>query len=637
MENQLNLQERVEKILRALSPHEKALLCTGASDWTTMAVPEAGLPSLRMSDGSNGVRFQEGSDGADKLTFLELMEGFDTEDALRRTFPATCFPAGSAAACSWDPQLLEEIGSAIAAEAKELGIGLMMTPGMNLRRHPLAGRAFEYYAEDPVLAGEMASGMVAGIQREGVGACVKHFACNNADYERTRMDSVIGIRALREIYLAAFERVVKKARPAAVMGAYNKINGTQACENRWLLTDVLRGEWGFEGVILSDWGAVKDPVNAFLAGLDLQMPHSDYDIRMLEEALRDGRIDAALLDEHCRRMISLALSYSREGREAGAAGAGTADIGAHHLLARKAAAESAVLLKNAGGVLPIDSKRVKKLAVLGSIAEHPYYQGTGCTVVHARKVDIPLEEIRNAAGSGIEVTFAPGYTQDNRTTPALLEEAGEAARNADMVILFAGSKLPLEDDNYVRPSIGIEEAHVRLIEQVASVGKPCAVVLSHGETVTMPWIDGVQAVLDCWYGGEGSGKAVADLLFGQTCPSGKLPVTVPLREEDTPAFLEFPSENGSHVYMEAGPHRQPTVTADMHYLDLFRDQAATAEFFDFLVENGLLKPDQIDDTLKQRFCRGFWGIAQHLDMVTEGKITPDMVEKLVQRINATRK
>lgn len=534
-------------IIRKMTTEQKIRLCTGKNSWQTQDDPALGIPSLRMSDGTNGVRFQKESDAQPENEVGNLFDAlssssFDSEQALANTYPATCFPSGAALACSWNPLLAREVGAAVARECKGLGIGLLLGPGMNIRRHPLTARNFEYYSEDPVLAGDMAVGMVEGIQGEGVGATVKHFICNNSDTRRTALDLRVEPRALREIYLAGFERVVKKAKPAAVMGSYPAVNGQHCCENEWLLTTVLKNEWGFDGMVLSDWGGVKNSASAAAAGLDLQMPMSNQYVEQVREALQDGRVTEAQLDAHCERILHAVFKYSQSG-------AGPAvDWDRQHHLAQQAAAECGVLLKNEG-VLPLSKDRRLSVAVLGEAAVTPIFQGTGCAVVNAKCVDSPLEALK-AALPLADIHYAPGYLADYSTTDALLNEAARLAECAEVAILIVASRLPGESDDYDRPNMELESGHRRLIESVCRVQPNTVVVVCNGDAVEMPWADGANAILDMWYAGEGAGQAMADLLVGDVNPSGKLAVTIPQCIADCPAYLDFPHEQDVGVYRE---------------------------------------------------------------------------------------
>lgn len=764
---------QIEEILQKMTLAEKARLCTGATHWKTVAMPQYGVPSLVMADGTSGLRLQQGSEDKEENDLYEnvMFFSFDSEEALARTIPSTCYPAGSALACSWNPELAREVGAAIAEECKAQGVGMLLGPGMNLRRHPLAGRGFEYYSEDPALSGEMAAGMVEGIQSGGVAACIKHFACNNADYKRTWIDSVVEPRALHEIYLAGFERAVRKARPCAVMGAYNKVNGVQACESEELLTHILREQWGFDGLVMSDWVAVKNSKEAFRAGLNFQMPPSKSCVDALVAGVEDGSIPAERLDESCRQILKLVLHYSKEGKERP-----QVDWQAHHQLARKAAAQCAVLLKN-DGVLPL-GPGVKKVAVLGNLAKKPQFNGTGCAAINARCPDIPFDELAALAAPGCQLQFVPGYTADYRTDPALLAEAAKVAAEAEVALVFAGAFLPPEDDDFNRKTMALEPATEALVEAVAAVQPNTVVLLYNGESVAMPWIDRVAGVLDLWFSGEGSGRAAAEIVWGLQNPSGRLPVTLPKRLEDTPAYLNFPGAGDSHFYCEGiyagyryydkkrveplypfgyglsytdfayseprlstrelalpgrvcfscqventgsmagaevvqlylrdrcsklprperelkafcrvelapgekkrvelwldsrdfcyydpacgwvadsgeyllqvGPHSRDirleerlqlvsdraapfAMTTDTHYTDLLENPTARRVFYDYLVEKGLLLPEQIGPALDEHFKVIFWGMAQHLDGATGDRFTPAMAEELTEKINA---
>lgn len=538
----------IPSIVKKMTLEQKVRLCTGKNNWQTTPIEELGIPSLLMSDGTNGVRFQKGELGKEtasaNLYDAFTNSSFDSEQALQNTYKATCFPSGAALACSWNPELAHEIGAAVALECKSIGIGLLLGPGMNIRRHPLTARSFEYYSEDPVLSGEMAAGMITGVQQEGVGATVKHFACNNSDTRRTILNCIVEQRALREIYLAGFERAVKKAKPAAVLASYPAINGVSASQNKWLLTDVLRKDWGFEGITVSDWGGVKDSAAAAKAGLDLQMPSSTQFFHQVTSALQRGNLTEEQLDVHCERLLALIFQYSRDGKEKP-----ELDWEHQHTLAQKAAAECGVLLKNEGGLLPLDPKKPQRIAVLGALAKAPLYQGTGCAVVNAMKVDIPFEELQKAA-TAAEFLYAPGYLPNDTTTDALLQEAAEAARSADVAIVLVGSRLPRESDEYDRPDMDLESGHLRLMEAVFAAQPNTVVLVFNGDAVSMPWAKNARAVLDMWYGGEGSGNAAAGLLFGLYNPSGKLPVSIPHKLSDTPAYLDFPHEQDVARYRE---------------------------------------------------------------------------------------
>ena len=538
----------IPEIIARMTLEQKIRLCNGRNNWQTMPFEELGIPPLVMSDGTNGIRFQKGElkDGEPVENIYEsvVASGFDTACALENTFKATCYPSGSTLACSWDPSLASEIGAAVALECKGLGIGLLLGPGMNIRRHPLTGRNNEYYSEDPVLSGDMAAGMVMGVQNEGVGATVKHFICNNSDTRRTKLNCIIEERALREIYLAGFERVINKAKPAVVMPSYPTVNGTPACQNKWLLTDVLRNDWDYQGLTISDWWGVKDPVTAVAAGLDLMMPYSPWFVDAVLTAVRTGTITEEQINTHCARVLELVFKYTRTGKDVP-----EVNWDDHHKLAQRAAAECAVLLKNNDAILPLDPEKPQKIAVLGAYARYPLYQGTGCAIVNSMKEDIPLEELKKIAPAN-EFFYAPGYLLDNTTNETLLQQAQDAAQAADIAIIMVGKPLPQESDEYDHTDMELEPGHLRLLEAIFSVQSNTIVVVFNGDAVSMSWSHEAKAILDMFYAGQGCGNAVAGLLFGLFNPSGKLPVTVPVKLADTPAYLDFPHEQDISRYRE---------------------------------------------------------------------------------------
>lgn len=527
-------KEQIEEIISKMTLHQKVLLCTGKNSWRTRDYEELSIPSILMSDGTSGVRFQIGSDQPEEMSFYDSLGGsFDNEEAMSRTYRATCFPSGSAIASSWDTELIKKVGEKLAGECKELGINMLLGPGMNIHRHPLTARNFEYYSEDPVVTGEMAAAIVSSVQSQGVGTCMKHFACHNSDSRRTRVNVTVSERALREIYLAGYERVVKKAHPVSLMSAYNKINGEEVSGNNRITRDILKGEWGFDGAIVCDWGAVKDPVEASKGRIDLQMPLSKSSAAYLEAAVENGQLDEALIDERAARILKLVYQlkeWEADWKEI--------KYEESHWLAVEAASESMVLVKNENHSLPLNPYKGEKIAVIGHLAKKPTYQGTGCAAVHARQVDIPYDALLPYMKE-CEVTFAEGYLADGSTTEELIQKAVKAAKESDQVILFVGSFLPGEDDDYNRKDIRLPEGMVQVIESVSAVNKNCVVVLSSGEVCEMPWRHQVPAVLLTWFSGEGMGSAIADILFGKVSPSGRLANTVPERLQDTPAYLSF--------------------------------------------------------------------------------------------------
>jgi beta-glucosidase len=514
----------VQAVLAELTLEEKASLCLGSDFWHTAAVERLGIAKIMVSDGPHGLRAQ--LDEADHV-------------GLAGSVPATCFPTASALGSSWDPELFGLVGEALAAEARKWGVAVVLGPGINMKRSPLCGRNFEYLSEDPYLAGELSVAMVQGIQRHGVGTSLKHYAVNNQEDDRLRVSAEVDERTLREIYLPAFERVVTGAQPWTVMCAYNKVNGTYASEHHWLLTEILRDEWGFLGAVVSDWGAVHDRVAALRAGLDLEMPPAlGYSDAAIVEAVRSGELSEAVVDLAVSRMLRLvnrAATTLAEG--------GSFDEAEHHALARRAAAESAVLLKN-DGLLPLQPAAGARVAVIGEFARTPRYQGAGSSQVNPTILDVPLEELAAALGAEVKIEFAPGFTIDGSDDDArLADEAVEAVAGADHVVVFLGLPAAAESEGFDRTHIRLPDTQLGLLDRLAETGKPLIVVLSNGSVVQLStWADRVGAIVECWLSGQAAGGATADVLTGRVNPSGKLAETVPLRLEDNPSYLNFPGD-----------------------------------------------------------------------------------------------
>lgn len=515
----------LSSIINQMTLEEKAALITGASAWTTPPVERLGIPELLVTDGPHGVR---------RVPDIHALGA--------PSLHATCFPTAALLASTWDGDLLYTMGQALAEEAAALGVGVLLGPGINMKRSPLCGRNFEYFSEDPFLAGELASGLVEGIQSKGVGTSLKHFAANNQEFQRFSIDAVVDERTLREIYLPAFERVVKRAKPWTVMCAYNKLNGVYCSEHHELLTEILKQEWGFEGLIVSDWGAVHDRVAALKGGLDLEMPGpKPHRTQAVIDAAKAGELDAAELDEAVSRILRIAFIAARtpKGGEFNAAG--------HHALARKVAAEGMVLLKN-DGILPLTNPQ--RIAVIGRAVKHPHFQGGGSSHINPTQVDIPFEELQELAGSAT-LTYSAGYPADDSFDQALIDEAVAAAQAAEVALLYIALPSYKESEGYDRTDLDLTRQQVALIRAVSAVQPRSVVILNNGSAVAMTeWIDGVAAVLEAWMMGQAGGGAIADILFGVVNPSGKLAESFPLRLEDTPAFINFPGENGQVRYGE---------------------------------------------------------------------------------------
>ena len=514
---------------------EKALLTTGADYWSTREVPGLRLPSIRVSDGPHGLRVQD-DDNPDHL-------------GLGRSLPATCFPPAVTLASSWDPPLIRSVGEALGREARALGVDVVLGPGIEIKRSPLCGRNFEYYSEDPLLTSRLAGAMVRGLQSQGVGACLKHFACNTQETDRLRVSADVDERALREIYLRAFEVIIRECNPWVIMSAYNRINGVFASENPWLLTDVLREEWGYDGLVLSDWGAVHDPVEAVAAGLDLRMPGQPDDPRV-RDALANGQLDEAVVDRVAERLRLLA-SHTEDSRKTQP----VIDFDAHHQVARRAAAESAALLHNDGALLPIDPAAVGSIAVIGELARTPRYQGAGSSAVNATRVVTALEALQTRLEEATSVSFAPGYSlQSDEGGTGLLDDAVALAQSHELVVLFLGLPPSYEAEGRDRTTIELPADQVVLVKAVAAVNPRVVVALSNGSAVTTAdWRDSVGSIVEFWLTGQAHGDSIADVLLGDVNPSGKLPETVPVRLEDTSSYLDFPGEVG-HVRHNEGIH-----------------------------------------------------------------------------------
>jgi beta-glucosidase len=523
--------------LPALTVAEQAALTSGSDFWHSTPIESAGLPAITMTDGPHGVRLQASAD-----------------DALTGQ-PATCFPPAVASASTWDPELLRRMGEALGDECRAMDVAVLLGPGINLKRSPLGGRDFEYFSEDPLLTGVLATEWVRGLQSRHVGASLKHFAVNSQETDRMRVSADVDERTLRELYLRAFQRVVTVARPWTVMCAYNKINGVYASQHRWLLTEVLRGEWGFEGVVVSDWGAVGDRCAAVAAGLDLTMPGpADAGDQELVKAVAAGRLDPARLQKAAGRVRALV------GRAA-ARQPGSYDPQAHHALAREIAGRAIVLLKNDGGLLPLAAADgAQSIAVIGEFARTPRYQGGGSSQITPTRLDDALTEI--IAATEATVSFAPGYLtgdtaaeegvagQDEEAEDAdLVAEAVALAQASDVALVFVGSARETEGAD--RDSIDLPAAHRALIEQVAAANPRTVVVLSNGGVLSVaPWDAQVPAILEGWLLGQAGGSAIADVLFGRVNPSGRLAETIPLKLADHPSYLDFPGENGHVRYGE---------------------------------------------------------------------------------------
>lgn len=515
----------IEQLVRAMTLEEKAGLCSGQDFWRTKAVERLGIPAMMMSDGPHGLRTQRPG-------------STDPNDSIE----AVCYPAGCAAAASFDPGLTRRLGAALGREARAAGVQMVLGPAINIKRSPLCGRNFEYYSEDPFLAGELAAAFIQGVQGQGVAACPKHFAANSQETRRMTVDSRLDERTLREIYLPAFETAVEEGRPWSLMCSYNRVNGTYASENRRLLTELLREAWGFDGFTVSDWGAVNDRVQGVAAGLDLEMPGSGgvNDARLVE-AVRSGALDEAVLDKAVGRILNIVLRTADLAKEPPAGP--QPDSG--HALAVALAAESAVLLRNLGA-LPL--RKGQKVAYIGAFAETPRYQGGGSSHVNTHGAVSALEAARR---SGRAVRYVAGFPadRDQRDEQEFLR-AVTAAEEADVAVIFAGLPEFFESEGADRRHMRLPDCQNNLIARVAAVQKNTVVVLHTGAPVECPWAEDVSAVLCLYLAGEGAGEAADALLWGDADPAGRLPETWPLRLEDTPCYLDYPGDGVTSCYRE---------------------------------------------------------------------------------------
>lgn len=514
----------IKQLISQMTLEEKAGLCSGLDFWHTKPVERLGIPSVMVSDGPHGLRKQD--DKADHLGINESIK-------------AVCMPAGCATAASFDRELIGRMGESLGASCQHEQVSVLLGPAVNIKRSPLCGRNFEYLSEDPYLAGEMAAAHINGVQSQHVGTSIKHFAANNQEHRRMSSSSNANERTLREIYFPAFETAVKKAQPWTVMCSYNRINGVYASENHWLLTEVLRDEWGFKGYVMSDWGAVSGRVEGLEAGLDLEMPSSGgINDRKIVEAVRAGKLDEAVVDQAVERILTINERYL-----AGAKPETVWDKEADHQLAAKIAEGCMVLLKN-DGVLPLSKE--EKVAFIGEFAQKPRFQGGGSSHINCFKTTSALE-----AAEGLPVVYAQGYSvaQDN-ATEEMIAEAVAAAKDAKVAVVFAGLPDSYESEGYDRTSMALPASQNAVIEAVAAANPNTVVVLHNGSPVEMPWIDKVGAVLEAYLGGQAVGLATVRLLYGDANPSGHLAETFPRKLEDNPSYLYYGGEGDQADYRE---------------------------------------------------------------------------------------
>lgn len=520
------MEREIQSLIQQMTLEEKAGMCSGKDFWRLKSIPRLGIPEVMLSDGPHGLRKQ--AEGGDHLGFNDSIK-------------AVCFPTACASACSFDRELLREMGEALGEECQAENVSVILGPAVNIKRSPLCGRNFEYFSEDPYLTSQLATAHIQGVQSKGAGTSVKHFAANNQEHRRMSCSSQIDERTLREIYLAAFETAVKEGKPDTVMCSYNKINGEFASENHWLLTEVLRDEWGFDGYVMSDWGAVNDRVKGLAAGLDLEMPGgSGATDAEIVRAVQDGVLPEAVLEQAVERILKIIFRYTDHRQSA------VFDKEKHHRLAEKIAEESMVLLKNDSSILPLPTAG-KKIAFIGQFAETPRFQGGGSSHINSFRITSALDAVKEYA----EVTYAPGYViSEDRTDDALLAEAVKTAAEADIAVIFAGLPDSFESEGYDREHMRMPECQNELIQKIAHVQPDTVVVLHNGSPVEMPWADQVKGILEAYLCGQAVGEAAVRLLFGLANPCGKLAETIPLKLEDNPSYLNFPGDGQTVEYRE---------------------------------------------------------------------------------------
>lgn len=517
--------EKIREIVSQMTLEEKASMCSGADFWHTEAVERLGIPASMVSDGPHGLRKQD--QAGDHLGVNESIK-------------AVCFPAGCGTAASFNRELLRQMGEALGEECQAEGVSVILGPAVNIKRSPLCGRNFEYYSEDPYVASEMAGALIHGVQSKNVGTSIKHFLANNQETRRMSGDSRVDERTLREIYLAAFEGAVKKEKPWTVMCSYNKINGTYAAENHKYLTEILRDEWGFEGYVMSDWGAVNSRVKDLQAGLDLEMPSSGgTNDKLIVGAVQSGELPEKVLDAAVARILNIVFCYE-ENRDENA----VFDRDQDHELARKVAQETIVLLKNEG-VLPLSAQ--DDIAFIGKYAKTPRYQGGGSSHINSHKVTSALDAVEGMA----RVTYAQGFDdEEDKTDDKLLAEAVEAAKKAKVAVIFAGLPDAFESEGFDRAHMRMPDCQNELISKVAAVQPNTVVVLHNGSPVEMPWVNEVKGIVEAYLGGQAVGGAVCDILFGRVNPSAKLPESFPVKLEDNPSYLSYIGEGDMVEYRE---------------------------------------------------------------------------------------
>lgn len=522
--------EDVKELISQMTLEEKASLCSGLDFWYLKGIERLGIPRIMVTDGPHGLRKQAGD--SDHVS-------------LNESVPATCFPTASALAATWNRELVYQVGEALGEECREEKVGVILGPGVNIKRSPLCGRNFEYFSEDSYLTGEIAKSHIRGVQSQGIGTSVKHYAVNNQEYRRMTIDAIVDERALREIYLAGYEIAVKEAQPWTVMCAYNKVNGTYCSEHKHLMTDILKEEWGHKGLVVTDWGAMNERVEGLAAGVELEMPgaKNGNDAKIVA-AVQEGRLDEAILDQAVERILTMIFRAQETLSEDYAY-----DRQIHHALARRVAGEGAVLLKNEQDILPLQKNT--QVALIGQFAKTPRYQGAGSSLINPTQVDNIYDEVVKLVGDD-NISYAPGYSlKGDQVDDELIREAVEAAKEAEVVVICAGLTDLFEVEGLDRVHMKLPPGHDALIEAVAQAHSKVVVVLSNGSPIEMDWVDQVQAILEGYLGGQAGAGAIADTLYGEVNPSGKLAETFPVKLQDTPSYHYFPGGPKTVEYRES--------------------------------------------------------------------------------------
>ncbi|MBI9044790.1 MAG: glycoside hydrolase family 3 C-terminal domain-containing protein [Anaerolineaceae bacterium] len=568
--------EFIDQLIAQMTLEEKSSLCSGLNFWYLKGIERLDIPFIMVTDGPHGLRKQ--ASAAEKVE-------------LNESIPATCFPTASALAATWNRDLVFQVGEALGEECRTEKVGVLLGPGANIKRSPLCGRNFEYFSEDPFLTGEMAKSHINGVQSKGIGTSLKHYAVNNQEFRRMMIDAIVDERALREIYLSGYEIAIKGAQPWTVMCAYNHVNGTYCSENKYLMTDILKKEWGHEGLVVTDWGAMNERVKGLQAGIELEMPGTaNGNDAKIVAAVQSGELDESVLDQSVKRILEMIFKAHKTLSEDY-----SYDAQVHHALAREVVGESIVLLKNENSILPI--KKSAKIALIGQFAKKPRYQGAGSSLINPTKMDTLYEEMIQIIGKE-NVSYVPGYSEKGEyPNEVLIQEAISIANAADVVVISAGLTDLYETEGLDRQHMKLPPEHDALIKRLAASHSNVIVVLSNGSPVEMPWIGDVNAVLEGHLGGQAGAGGMADILFGEVNPSGKLAETFPIRLEDNPSYHCFPGGPQTVEYRESiyvGYRYYDTVEQDVLFPFGYGLSYTVFEYSDLKLSQDEIKDD---DTL----------------------------------------